>query len=156
MQVIAADGDRLDATVVLFDPDLDVAVLHVDGLDAPALRFAAAIRSAARSARPSAIPGGGGLTVVPAAVAGAYPATGRDIYGEDPVARDILELHARIDRGDSGGPFVLADGTIGGLIFAEARTDDEVGYALAPTEVAARVVPALERTRRGRTGDCLR
>ena len=70
--------------------------------------------------------------------------------------RDILELHARIDRGDSGGPFVLGDGTIGGLIFAEARTDDEVGYALAPTAVAARIAPALGRSGAVDTGDCLR
>ena len=97
-------------------------------------------------------PGGGGLAVVPAAVAGAYPATGRDIYGEDAVRRDILELHARIDRGDSGGPFVLEDGTIGGLIFAEARTDDEVGYALSPTDVAARVAPGPRADRLGRHG----
>ena len=45
-------------------------------------------------------PGGGPLVVVPAAVAGAYPATGRDIYARDTVRRDILELHATIDRGD--------------------------------------------------------
>jgi hypothetical protein len=31
------------------------------------------------------------------------------------VDRDILELRAQIDRGDSGGPLILQDGTIGGL-----------------------------------------
>ena len=52
------------------------------------------IRTAARSAPPLGYPGGGGLTVVPAAVTGAYPATGRDIYDEAPVRREILELRA--------------------------------------------------------------
>jgi hypothetical protein len=93
---------------------------------------------------------------VPAAVTGAYPATGRDIYDEDTVRREILELRAQIDRGDSGGPFVLPDGTIGGLVFAEARTDPEVGYALSPTAVATRIEPALGRTRGADTGECLR
>jgi S1-C subfamily serine protease len=156
VKVIDADGEPFDATVVLLDPDLDVALLHVDGLDAPALRFAAADPERGALGAALGYPGGERLTVVPAAVAGAYPATGRDIYAEDLVRRDILELHARIDPGDSGGPFVLEDGSIGGLVFAEARTDDQVGYALAPTDVAARIAPALDRTERVATGDCVR
>ena len=78
-------------------------------------------------------PGGGGLTIVPAAVTGAYAATGRDIYGEaDRRPRQSSSSAPRSTRGDSGGPFVLRDGTIGGLVFAEARTDPDVGYALSP------------------------
>jgi hypothetical protein len=61
-----------------------------------------------------------------------------------------------IDRGDSGGPFVLTDGTIGGLIFAESQTQEEVGYALAPLDVAARVGPAVGSTEAVSTGDCVR
>ena len=101
-------------------------------------------------------PGGGSLSVVPAAVTGSYRATGRDIYGQVRVDRDILELRAQIDRGDSGGPFVLQDGTIGGLVFAEARTDPDVGYALSPTSVAVRIAPALSQTSAVATGACLR
>ncbi len=101
-------------------------------------------------------PGGGPLMIVPAAVTGSYRATGRDIYDEARVDRDILELRAQIDRGDSGGPFVLQDGTIGGLVFAEARSDPDVGYALTPTSVAVRVTPAVGRREVVATGDCLR
>ncbi|MBA2300776.1 MAG: serine protease, partial [Chloroflexi bacterium] len=78
------------------------------------------------------------------------------IYDKAIVRRQILELRAQIDRGDSGGPFVLRDGTIGGLIFAEARTDPDVGYALSPTAVATRVAPAMGLTDRVATGACLR
>jgi len=154
--VIDADGDRSDARVVLIDPDLDVAVLHVSRLDAPALRFATNDPDRGAVGAALGYPRGGGLTVVSAAVTGAYPATGRDIYGTTTIRRQILELHARIDRGDSGGPFVLTDGTIGGLVFAEARTDEDVGYALSPTEVARRITPALSRTGAVDTGDCVR
>ena len=89
-------------------------------------------------------------------MAGAYPAVGRDIYGEGRVKRDILELQAAIDRGDSGGPFVLTDGTVGGVVFAEARTDDDVGYALSPTAVATRIAPAIGRSDAVDTGTCTR
>jgi S1-C subfamily serine protease len=96
------------------------------------------------------------LVVLPAAVAGSYPATGRDIYGLDRVTREILELRAHIDPGDSGGPLVLEDGTVGGLIFAESRTDPEVGYALTPQSVARAIEPGLGRTRAADVGGCLR
>jgi hypothetical protein len=88
-------------------------------------------------------------------VTGAYPATGLDIYDKATVRRQILELRAQIDRGDSGGPFVLRDGTIGGLVFAEARTDPDVGYALSPSAIAIRIGPAMGRTGGVDTGECL-
>ncbi|MEA2577932.1 MAG: hypothetical protein QOD78_1520, partial [Chloroflexota bacterium] len=100
-------------------------------------------------------PGGGSLTIVPAAVTGSYAATGRDIYDKATVRRQILELRAQIERGDSGGPFVLKDGTIGGLVFAEAKTDPDVGYALSPSAVATRVGPAVGRTAGVATGECV-
>ena len=153
--VLTAAGRRDDARVVLFDPSLDVALLLVNGLDARPLRFAASdpIRGAVGAAL--GFPGGGPLRVVPAAVGGEYRATGRDIYGEARVDRNILELQAQIDRGDSGGPFVLQDGTIGGIVFAEARTDPDVGYALSATSVATRVTPAVGREAAVSTGSCL-
>jgi S1-C subfamily serine protease len=155
IRVSTADGDHVSGRVVLFDPQLDVALLYTPELAAPALRFAT--RDPDRGTLGAALgyPGGGGLTVVPAAVTGAYRATGRDIYDDARVDRDILELRAQIDRGDSGGPFVLENGTIGGLIFAEARTDPEVGYALSPTTVAIRITPGLGRTSAVDTGSCL-
>jgi len=144
-----------DAVVVLFDAELDVAVLHVPGADAGGLRFATATPRRGTEGAAIGYPGGGGQSVIPAAVADAYPALGRDIYGEARVRRSVIELRAAVERGDSGGPFVLADGTIGGVVFAEARTNEDVGYALSPTAVAVRVAPAVGRTGAVATGRCL-
>jgi S1-C subfamily serine protease len=153
---VALGGEPFDATPVLFDPDLDVALLWAPGLDAPPLRFANDDPDRGDTGAALGFPNGGGLTVIPAAVAGAYDAQGRDIHGASRVTRPILELRAGIERGDSGGPFVLPDGTVGGVVFAEARTDEQVGYALAPTTVAVRVQPAIGRTGPVGTGACLR
>ncbi len=68
----------------------------------------------------------------------------------------ILELSARIDRGDSGGPLILTDGTVGGVVFAEAKSDDQVGYALTPVEVSQRITPSLGKTKAVATGACAR
>jgi S1-C subfamily serine protease len=154
--ISSIDRDRVDARVVLFDPSLDVAVLFAPDLRAVPLEFASRDPDRGTVGAALGYPGGGRLTIVPAAVTGAYDAIGRDIYDGARVDRDILELRAQIDRGDSGGPFVLRDGTIGGLVFAEARTDPDVGYALSPTSVRDRIEPAIGRTRAVATGACLR
>jgi S1-C subfamily serine protease len=146
----------LGARVVLFDPALDIAMLYVPELNAPALRFASV--DPARGADGAALghPLGGPLVVIPAGVTGRYPAKGRDIYGVATVDRTIIELRAQVERGDSGGPLVLADGTVGGVVFAESKSDDAVGYALSPTTVSGRVTPAIGRTSAVNTGACTR
>ena len=131
VRVTAPGGRVLDAVPVLFDPDLDVALLHVVRLAAPPLAFAPKDPGRGAIGATLGYPGGGALTIVPAAVSGHFAATGLDIYGDSKVRRQILELRAEIDRGDSGGPFILADGTVGGVVFAEAKTNEDVGYALS-------------------------
>jgi S1-C subfamily serine protease len=144
------------ATVVFFDPELDVAVLFVEGFDAPALQLAG--KNPTRGAIGAALghPGGGPLVVVAGAVADEYNATGRDLYGERNVTRAIVELRADIQRGDSGGPFVLQNGTVGGVIFAQSNTDTSVGYALAAVEVREAIAPSIGSTDAVATGECLR
>jgi S1-C subfamily serine protease len=153
---VSLAGSPFDAAVVLFDPELDVALLWVPRLPAPPLRFAVTDPKRGDTGAALGFPGGGGMVIVPAAVAARYEAHGRDIYGEHLVTRQILELRAAIERGDSGGPFVLADGTVGGIVFAEARTDADVGYALSAVSVAVRVQPGIGRTGEVPVGDCVR
>ena len=152
---VVLGGQLRDASAVLFDPQLDVALLWAPGIGAQPLTLAASDPKRGDAGAALGFPGGGALTVVPAAVAARYDARGLDIYGKDPVNRSILELRAGIERGDSGGPFVLADGTVGGVVFAESRTDPDVGYALSPSQVAIRVDPAIGRTSRVDTGRCI-
>jgi S1-C subfamily serine protease len=140
----------------MFDPTLDLALLHVPSLQGPVLRFATDRPGRGAVGAALGYTGGGPLVVLPAAVAGSYPATGRDIYGEARITRDILELRAAVEPGDSGGPLVLEDGSVGGLVFAESRTDPEVGYALTPTAVANRVAPAIGSVGAVDLGRCIR
>jgi uncharacterized membrane protein required for colicin V production len=155
IRVTGATG-TFDATPVLFDPELDVALLRVPDLLAPALQLAGDSPDRGTPAAVLGYPNGGPLRVVPAAVADTYPAIGRDIYSTERVRRQIVEIRSDIERGNSGGPLMLPDGTVGGVVFAEARTDDEVGYALAPGVVSERISPAVGRTEPVATGECLR
>ncbi|HTC85965.1 MAG TPA: MarP family serine protease [Candidatus Acidoferrum sp.] len=154
-QIAMDGGSAARATVVLFDPTLDIAVLYAPSMTTPALQFAT--RDPARGATAAALghPFGEPLVVIPVGVSAAYPAQGLDIYGDTTVTRQILELSANIDKGDSGGPLVLEDGTIGGVVFAESKNDPTVGYALAASAVATRVTSALKRTTAVSTGPCV-
>jgi uncharacterized membrane protein required for colicin V production len=154
--VVALGGESSSATVVAFDPALDIAVLLAPDIRAQPLRFATRTPPRGTDGAAVGFPQGGPQTVVAAGVTASYRAVGRDIYGRGRVPREIIELRARIERGDSGGPLVLEDGTVGGVVFAESRTDDEVGYALAPVPVATAVRPAVGRTQRVATGECAR
>jgi S1-C subfamily serine protease len=152
---VATARNVFDGVAVFVDPELDVAVVYAPKLTAPALHLASSDPQRGATGATFGFPGGRGLDVEPAAVAGAYTAQGRDIYGQNRVSRAILEIRARIEQGDSGGPLVLADGTVGGVVFAEARTDDDVGYALTPTAVRVAIGPSLGRTSAVPTGSCI-
>jgi S1-C subfamily serine protease len=153
--IVQTSAASYTATAVLVDLELDVAVLRAPGLDAPALRFADTEPSRGTIGATFGYPGGGNAVVEPATVAAVYEATGLDVTGRAKVTRRIIELRAHIQPGDSGGPLLLVDGTVGGVVFAESRVDPTVGYALSPLEVGARVLPALTRTAPASTGPCI-
>ena len=125
-------------------------------LDAPALAFSED-PDAGDVGAAIGYPNGGPLTVTPGAVSTVIAeARGRNLYGDDTVTRRVIELRASIHRGNSGGPFVLEDGTVGGVVFAQARSDAAVAYALSPAVVAETIAPALDEIEDVATGPCVR
>lgn len=152
---VAAGGDTASATVVLFDPSLDVALLEVPGLSLPALTLDNRLPSRGEAGAALGHPNGGDLALIPAAVRDVFSATGFDIYGRTTVTRVVIELAADVTAGDSGGPFVGAGGRVEGMVFARARTGAGTGYALGMPEVRAVIDPAIGRSDAVDTGACL-
>lgn len=155
-QVRRAGASPVAATTVLYDPELDAAVLRLvqpygEGLD---LTGAAAERGDRGAIL--GYPGGGGLQGEAAAVRRAIEALGHDIYGNVTVSRDVYELQARVRPGNSGGPFVLVDGDVAGMVFAASTTDDGVGYAITSGELEPLLDRAVGSTVRASTGSCVR
>lgn len=153
--IVQTSDQSYEATPVLVDLELDVALLYADELDLPSLTFTSSEPGRGALGATIGYPGGENLTVERATVAATYFATGLNVTGEGRVNRRILELRARVVPGDSGGPFILEDGTVGGVVFAESRVDPAVGYALSPLEVLERITPALGRTGAVSTGPCV-
>jgi S1-C subfamily serine protease len=153
--IVQTSKASFDATPVLVDLELDIAVLHVSGLAAPTLTFTSGEPSRGTIGATFGYPGGGNAAVEPATVSSTYFATGLDVTGQARVTRRIIELRARVQPGDSGGPLLLQDGTVGGVVFAESRVDPTVGYALSSAQVVDRIAPALNLKAAVATGPCI-
>jgi S1-C subfamily serine protease len=132
----ATGGAILRATVVLFDPRRDVAVLSVPDLDAPSLRVAATAPQRGDPAVVLGYPGDKSFTVKSARVRSRNTISGNDIYGHSSVRRDIYAIRAVVRSGNSGGPLVGANGRVLGLVFATALDSSDTGYVLTVDEIA--------------------
>ncbi|MGH9189213.1 MAG: MarP family serine protease [Acidimicrobiales bacterium] len=152
-QVLRTDGRRLDATVVVFDPARDLAVLAVPGLGRAPLPV-----GSAKVGDQGAVfghPGGQDeLRVAPAAIRRRVDALGRDLYDAAQTRRDVFILASQLRPGDSGGPLVDTDGTVVGVAFAIAPDQSATAYALTADEL--REVLQVPRARPVATGPCLR
>ncbi|HEV2754208.1 MAG TPA: MarP family serine protease [Actinomycetota bacterium] len=152
------DAGTHSGRVVLFDPATDVAIVHVAGLAGPPLDLNTGALERGTPGATLGYPGADAprLDTDPAAVQNSYPARGRDIYGRDDVTREVYELRASIRQGESGGPFALPSGQVGGVVFAASTTDGNVGYALTGAEIVDELEEGAARTEPVSTGDCAR
>lgn len=129
-QFVVDSNGRHSATAVWFDPDLDLAILRVSNLAGEPLPLKDEPVADRTAAVVLGYPGGGSFTANPASILDQFIATGRDIYGRGVSDRNVYEIAADIEPGNSGGPLVNAAGEVIGVIFARSTSYDNVGYAL--------------------------
>ncbi|MEY2422979.1 MAG: hypothetical protein QOI95_3046 [Acidimicrobiaceae bacterium] len=134
------DGKELDATVVAFDPDRDIAILRVPDIARPALPLGDGSFSIGGVGAVFGHPFGGPLTLSPFKVGDDTKARGFDIYDQGRTTRHIYVLSSDLAPGDSGGALVDPNGNVEGVAFAIAPDQPNVAYALALDEVR----PVLE------------
>lgn len=151
VQVRRPDGAVRDATVVVYDPARDLALLTAAELGQEPLPLAAT--SAGSDAVVIGYPGGQDTPRPTAArVEDRRTALGRDVYGAERTERRVLFLSATLQQGDSGSPVVGVDGTVGGVVFAVSPDQDTTAYALDLDELEA----VLDAPRvPGETGPCI-
>jgi S1-C subfamily serine protease len=151
--VLLPSGRSRPATVIMFDPQRDVALLHVNSLpeNPLALQVAHTGASGAVFGHPNGV---NAIVVTPARVAREERAVGRDLYDSSTTTRDILVLAATLAHGDSGGALVNTLGQVIGMAFAISADQAGTAYALSTTELQA----ALDEARHPAgtsTGPCL-
>ena len=151
---VVVDGQDYPATVVYFNPTYDLAVLRTTAPLAASLTLDASTAPSGTQAAVVGYPEDGPLSVAPAAVAAQLTAQGRNIYNEGTVTREVYQIDANVQPGNSGGPLVDASGQVIGVVFSRSTAYSDVGYALASPGVRARVLPAAARTAPVTTGAC--
>src|SRR3984885_8502058 len=134
--VTTLSGRTLQAKVVLYDPQVDIAVLYVPGLDLTPLHFDYQGQAGA-SAAVAGYPLDHGFTQDAARIGGTQNAVGPDIYQTGQVNRQIFEIRANVEPGNSGGPLLSPSGTVYGVVFAAAVDASNTGFALTANEVSA-------------------
>ena len=151
--------ETVPAQIVRFNPRMDLAILRLsDDVSAPPLRLETDGKERGQPGATLGYPGNanGDLDADAAAVQDRYEAVGKDIYGEDDVSREVYELRAEVTQGESGGPFVLPDGSVAGVVFAASTTDSNRGFALTGAEIAEEVDEGIASTSAVSSGRCTR
>ena len=151
--VVTANGTTYHARVVLYDPQVDVAVLYVPGLNLAPLRFDDQAQAGAEAVV-AGYPLDHSFTQVPARIGGTQNAVGPDIYQTGTVQRQIFEIRAVVEPGNSGGPLLSPSGTVYGVVFAAAVNMQSTGFALTASEVAADANAGAGQTSQTSTQGC--
>ncbi|MEU4288899.1 MarP family serine protease [Kribbella sp. NPDC026596] len=132
---VEVNGKKYDATVVLFDPEVDIAVLYVPKLTEKPLDF----DFTGKADDPSVVlgyPENGPFDSEPARIRSEERLRGPDIYGDRTVTREAFSIWASVRPGNSGGPLLSSKGTVYGVVFAASVEDNRTGYVLTAEQVS--------------------
>lgn len=132
VRVVGADGAQQSADVVMFDPELDLAVL----------RTARPIGAPLSVAAPAGTDDQGVIVTFrgtdderrmvtsPVSVVRTVNIETTDIYLDGEITRAGFEVIADIEQGDSGAVVVLPGGIAGGMIWAKSTERDDRAWAI--------------------------
>lgn len=151
---VQVDGQEFAATVVVYDPDRDVAVLQVPDLTEPALSFSSTDAGRGADAVIVGYPLDGPLTANAARIRDRQEIRGPNIYNNRTVDRDAYTVRGTVRSGNSGGPLLRPDGQVYGVIFAAALDQTQTGFALTADEVAPDARAGVQATTPVDTGGC--
>lgn len=148
------DGTSYDATVVSYDPRVDISILDVPGLPAPPLAFATAPAATGTDALVMGFPDASSFAATPARIREVINLNGPDIYRTTTVTRQVYTIRGTVRQGDSGGPMVDLNGQVLGVVFGAAVDEAETGYALTANEVSGEL-QNIGNTTAATTGSCI-
>lgn len=151
---VSVDGHDHEASVVAFDPNADISILDVPGLQAPPLEFAHGVAITGTDAVVLGYPGGGPFVANPARIREVIELSGPDIYHSTSVRREVYTIRGKVGQGDSGGPLIDLDGRVLGMNFGSAVDDSETGFVLTTKQVFPHAVSSTA-TEPVPTGACV-
>jgi len=157
---VEIDGESVDADVVYYNPDLDIAVLDVESGSLPALPFVdpddekTNVTEAKDGVAILGYPEDGPFDIQRGRVRSEQRLRSPDIYGDGTVIREVYSLRGLVRPGNSGGPIVTTQGEVAGMVFAASVTDDNTGYALTAEQITESAASGRASNDEVSTGDC--
>jgi len=136
---VEASGNPYDATVISYDPTVDIAILSVPNLPAGPLAFANNPATPGAEGIVMGYPGGGNFVATPARIRELITLNGPDIYRSATINREVYTVRANVEQGNSGGPLIDLNGEVLGVVFGAAVDDSDTGFVLTAKEVAAQL-----------------
>jgi S1-C subfamily serine protease len=150
---VEVNGRSYEATVVVFDPEVDIAVLFVPDLKLTPLSF----DFTAKADDPAVVlgyPENGPFDSEPARIRSEERLRGPDIYGDKTVTREAFSIWASVRPGNSGGPLLSSKGTVYGVVFAASVEDNRTGYVLTADQVSDDAREGMTATQEVSTQTC--
>jgi S1-C subfamily serine protease len=143
----------VEGTVVYYNPDVDVAVIDVPGLEGPTIRFDLGGKERQQGAV-LGFPQDGPFNAQRVRIRSDQRLRSPDIYGNGTVTRHVFSLRGLIRPGNSGGPVVSTEGRVLGVVFAASVSDRDTGYALTADQVRQAAAVGLAAKERVSSGNC--
>jgi S1-C subfamily serine protease len=151
---VEVKGNKRSARVVAYDPQRDLAVLYVPGLNGPVMPFASRPAQTGADAIVLGFPLDGPYNAQGARIRDRRGITGPDIYNSGKVNREVYTIRGLVRSGNSGGPMVATDGSVLAVIFAAAADDPQTGFAITAEEASPVAAAGQNATQGTGTGDC--
>ena len=152
---VEADGQTYDATVVSYDPDADISILDVPGLQAAPLPFVQESGEDRHRRAGARLPRRRRISAPPRRGCG-RPSSSRapTSTSSKTVDREVYTIRGTVRQGNSGGPMIDRQGRVLGVVFGAAVDDAETGFVLTAREVGAPADQARQHP--ARRDRCLR
>jgi S1-C subfamily serine protease len=149
------DGQVLVGRVVFFDADANIAIIALEGLNAEPLKEGI-MATAGETTVIVAHPLGGPAAITSARVQSVRTFNSPNIYGSGGSPRELYTLSSKMESGDSGAPVLTRDGDFVGIVFARAKDQEHVAYAMTLTELRPAIEKVSALTKTVSSGVCIR
>lgn len=147
-------GRTYPGTVVYNNPAQDLAFIRVPRLPIQPLQVANTNSESGETVTFMGYPKGGPFAAKPATVQGVGNIQTIDSEtGKANPTRQVYQIAADVQHGNSGGPMLTQDGTVVGVVFAKA-TEGQTGYAITASTLKQALAANGNNTTPVSTGQC--
>lgn len=153
--IVKTGDDSIGGVPVIFNPGLDFAVLKLRDIGLPALQFVSTPPATDTTVAVLGYPGGN-FKASPGILRDNLSVSGSNIYQTGTFKRQAYGIQAQTDKGDSGGPVTLKDGTVAGMVFSKAADTPDYAYALPASYLKNALDKAGASNQRVSTGACVK